>query len=135
MLWLEVELEDPGRSLGSNAVYSAFEVQAGAISSPGGSPQFRVPPGATTGYFVSLRGRAAGQEEQAMGWVGRLLIAMALPAMLAGPARAETPAMTAPPRQQGDVTAILDQQKPDPAATAKLRAEACLLYTSPSPRD
>jgi hypothetical protein len=59
-----------------------------------------------------------------MGWVGRLLIAIALPAMLAGAARAETTAMTAPPRQQGDVTAILDQQKPDPAATTKLRAEA-----------
>jgi len=59
-----------------------------------------------------------------MGWVGRLLIAVTLPAMLAGAARAETPAMTAPPRQQGDVTAILDQQKPDPAAAARLRAEA-----------
>jgi hypothetical protein len=32
--------------------------------------------------------------------------------------------MTAPPRAQGDVTAILDQQKPDPAAAAKMRAEA-----------
>ena len=75
-------------------------------------------------FYVPAEARAAGHEEQAMGWVGRLLIAVTLPAMLAGAARAETPAMTAPPRQQGDVTAILDQQKPDPAAAAGAGAEA-----------
>ncbi|MFO0987826.1 MAG: CHAT domain-containing tetratricopeptide repeat protein [Alphaproteobacteria bacterium] len=43
-----------------------------------------------------------------------------LPSMAA----AETPAFAAPPRTISDIAAILDQEKPDPAQIAKLRAEA-----------
>jgi tetratricopeptide (TPR) repeat protein len=39
-------------------------------------------------------------------------------------AQAQTPKFIAPPRTITDVTAILDQQKPDPARAAKLRADA-----------
>ncbi|HTS42579.1 MAG TPA: CHAT domain-containing protein [Xanthobacteraceae bacterium] len=35
-----------------------------------------------------------------------------------------TPAFVAPPRTIADITAILDQEKPDPTLTAKMRAEA-----------
>jgi tetratricopeptide (TPR) repeat protein len=40
-----------------------------------------------------------------------------------GLAQAPTPAYVAPPRTIADITAILDQQKPDPKAVAKLHAD------------
>jgi CHAT domain-containing protein/tetratricopeptide (TPR) repeat protein len=56
--------------------------------------------------------------------VGRFLVAMALLATQVGRAFAETPAVMPSPSTQRDVTAILDQQKPDPAAAAKMRTDA-----------
>ena len=43
---------------------------------------------------------------------------------MAGAALAQTPAFVPPPRTIADITAILDQQKPDPAKAAALRAAA-----------
>jgi CHAT domain-containing protein len=40
------------------------------------------------------------------------------------PAAGRAQSLVAPPRSTADITAILDQQKPDPSAGAKLRAEA-----------
>ena len=54
-----------------------------------------------------------------------IVFASALP-WLSTAALAQTPApsFVAPPRTIADITAILDQEKPDPKVAAKLRAEA-----------
>ncbi len=44
--------------------------------------------------------------------------------LASGNTEAQTPAFVAPPRTIADITAILDQEKPDPKVAARLRAEA-----------
>jgi CHAT domain-containing protein len=55
----------------------------------------------------------------AIGWVAAALL---IPA--ASHAQSNSPAFVAPPRTIADITAILDQGKPDPKVAAKLRADA-----------
>src|SRR5262245_13347919 len=43
---------------------------------------------------------------------------------LPGPVWGEAPALVAPPRTITDITAILDQEKPDPVKAAAVRAQA-----------
>jgi CHAT domain-containing protein len=56
--------------------------------------------------------------------VASLIITGLLLASAAHGARAQEPAFVPPPRTITDITAILDQQKPDPEAARKLRADA-----------
>jgi CHAT domain-containing protein len=56
--------------------------------------------------------------------VGFFLLAYALLATIAGPGRAQTATSAAPAGTVADITAILDQQKPDPGAASKMRATA-----------
>ena len=51
MLWLEVELEDPGRSLWSNAVYSAFASRSGRSQARAVARNFEYPPGLRRGIL------------------------------------------------------------------------------------
>ena len=53
---------------------------------------------------------------------GVLFISLAAP--LSTTASGQTPAFVAPPRTIADITAILDQEKPDPKLAAKLRTDA-----------
>jgi CHAT domain-containing protein/tetratricopeptide (TPR) repeat protein len=55
-----------------------------------------------------------------IGWV----VAAALLIPTASRAQSSPPAFVAPPRTIADITAILDQEKPDPARMAKLQADA-----------
>src|SRR5262245_8608086 len=54
--------------------------------------------------------------------LGSLIISIAAP--LVATVSAQTPAFVAPPRTIADITAILDQEKPDPKVAAKMRADA-----------
>ena len=47
-----------------------------------------------------------------------------LPSTAITPGHAQAPTFVAPPRTIADITAILDREKPDPAAIAKLQADA-----------
>jgi CHAT domain-containing protein len=58
------------------------------------------------------------------GPVGTLGLALALLAAGCAPAMAQRAGFVAPPRTIADITAILDQEKPDPAKRAKAEAEA-----------
>ena len=53
------------------------------------------------------------------GLAGLILLATAFT-----PGHAQAPTFVAPPRTIADITAILDREKPDPAAIAKLKADA-----------
>jgi CHAT domain-containing protein/tetratricopeptide (TPR) repeat protein len=53
-----------------------------------------------------------------------LVLCFALVAGASTPGRAQTVPFVAPPRTIADITAILDQQKPDPQLAAKLHADA-----------
>jgi len=55
------------------------------------------------------------------GWLAAVMVIAAVPLVTYAQT---TPAFVAPPRTIADITAILDQQKPDPARAAKLRADA-----------
>ena len=54
------------------------------------------------------------------GWLAAIALAAGMPDVVG----AQTASFVAPPRTIADITAILDQEKPDPARVAKMRADA-----------
>src|SRR5262249_50882928 len=55
---------------------------------------------------------------------GLAVLTIAVMAIGVAAGRAETPSFVAPPRTIADITAILEQEKPDPQRFAKLQADA-----------
>ena len=64
-----------------------------------------------------------------------LVVAAGVSMAARGPALAQTPAFVAPPRTIADITAILDQEKPDPAKLARQQALADARPPTGSDRD
>src|ERR1044071_7704924 len=69
-----------------------------------------------------INSRATGLREVRMGGlIGRLVVGLALTTLTAAPGRAQN----APPEAgSAEITAVLDQEKPDPSRAARIRADA-----------
>ena len=65
----------------------------------------------------------------------RIFLGLGIFPILLVPALAQTNAFVAPPRTIADITAIIDQEKPDPKVTERLRAEAEAKIPSNASRD